>query len=133
MTYLLDTNICVFWVRGNGAIRQKFDAVGMEECCISEATIFELRFGAENSKNPTKNHSVVDRFLIGLTILPIANVVMRYAKEKTRLRKLGTPLHDEFDLIIGVTAVEYGYMLVTDNTKPFERIENIQLENWLVR
>ena len=133
MTYLLDTNICIFWLRGNPVIRQKIDAVGRKRCFISQITVFELRFGAENSDDPVKSHGAVDKFLQGLTIIPIEIVVMRYASEKTRLRKLGTPLHDEFDLLIGVTAVEYNHILVTDNTKHFEKIENIQLENWILR
>lgn len=133
MTYLLDTNICIFWLRSNSVVRRRFDNVGMNACCISQVTVFELRYGAENSDNATKSHLDLDRFLQGLSIIPIDNIVMRYAKEKTRLRKLGIPLHDEFDMIIGVTAVEYNYTLVTDNTKHFERIENIHLENWLTR
>ncbi len=133
MPYLLDTNICVFYLRGVPSIRQKLHDIGREACVISEVVIFELRFGAENSADPAVGHQLIDDFLEGLEVVPIANVVMRYAKEKTRLRKLGTPLHDEFDLIIGVTAVEHDYTLVTDNTKHFNRIENIQLENWLPR
>ncbi len=42
-------------------------------------------------------------------------------------------MHDEFDLLIGVTAVEHELILVTDNTKDFVHIEGIALENWFVR
>lgn len=114
-------------------MRQKLDALGMKACCISQVTVLELRFGAENSDNPAKSHTDLDSFLQGLSVLPIDNLVMRYAKEKTRLRKLGILLHDEFDLLIGVTAVEYNCILATDNTKHFARIENIQPENRLTR
>lgn len=133
MAYLLDTNICVFYLRGNVAVGRKLHAVGRRACAVSEVTLFELRYGAENSDDPVEGHRRIDRFLRGLEIVPVVDAVMRYAKEKTRLRKLGIPLHDEFDLLIGVTAVEYNHILVTDNTKHFERIEHIQLENWLVR
>lgn len=57
----------------------------------------------------------------------------RYAKEKVRLKRLGKPMHDEFDLLIGVTAVENELMLVTDNTKDFDRIKGIKMENWVKR
>lgn len=133
MTYLLDTNICVFWLRSNASVRQRFDEAGINSYCISQVTVFELRFGAENSDNPSKSHSDLDNFLQGLSVISLDNIEMHYAKEKARLRKLGIPLHDEFDLIIGATAVEHNYILVTDNTKHFNRIENIQLENWLSR
>ena len=58
---------------------------------------------------------------------------MQYAKEKVRLRKIGKILHDEFDLLIGVTSVVNKLTLVTDNIKDMERIEGIKIENWFVR
>lgn len=42
-------------------------------------------------------------------------------------------MHDEFDLLIGVTAVENNLLLVTDNVSDFERIDGIQIENWFQR
>jgi tRNA(fMet)-specific endonuclease VapC len=47
-----------------------------------------------------------------------------------RLRKLGKPINDEFDLLIGVTAIENKLILVTDNVKDFKRLEGIKIENW---
>ena len=133
MQYLLDTNICVFFLRGklnlNELIRQK----GRENCFISEITVIELRYGAENSDNPTKSQKSVDAFLSGLSIIPIFGSIKRYAKEKVRLRKIGKPMHDEFDLLIGVTAVENKLTLVTDNVKDFERLDGVKIENWFKR
>lgn len=42
-------------------------------------------------------------------------------------------MHDEFDLLIGITAIENKLTLVTDNTKHFERLDGIKIENWFVR
>jgi len=42
-------------------------------------------------------------------------------------------MHDEFDLIIGVTALENRLTLVTDNVKDFKYIENLKIENWFVK
>ena len=42
-------------------------------------------------------------------------------------------MHDEFDLLIGVTAVEHKLTLVTDNVKDFERLEGLKIENWFKR
>lgn len=42
-------------------------------------------------------------------------------------------MHDEFDLLIGVTAVENDLIMVTDNTKDFSHIKGIKLENWIKR
>jgi len=133
MQYLLDTSICVFYLRGKLDLTTIIREKGKKNFYISEITVAELRFGAENSDNPKKSHKAVDDFVGGLFIVPIFGAIGRYAKEKVRLRKSGTPLHDEFDLLIGVTAIEYGLTLVTDNIKHFEKLENIQIENWYSR
>ena len=130
MPYLLDTSICVFFLRGKLDLDKTMKEKGRENCYISEITVFELRFGAENSDNPVKSHKAVDDFISGLSIIPIYGCIKRYAKEKVRLRKMGKPMHDEFDLLIGVTAVENKLTLVTDNIRDFENIENIKIENW---
>ena len=52
-----------------------------------------------------------------------------YAKEKARLRKIGTPI-DDFDLLIGVTSVTHNLTLVTNNSNHFKRIKDIALEDW---
>ena len=133
MQYLLDTNTCVFFLRGKLDLDELIKQKGRENCFISEITVFELRFGAENSEDISKSNKAVDNFIKGLTIIPIYGSVKRYAKEKVRLRKIGKPINDEFDLLIGVTSVENKLTLVTDNTKDFERIEGIKTENWFKR
>ena len=52
MQYLLDTNTCVFFLRGKLNLDDIIRDRGRENCFISEITILELRFGAENSDNP---------------------------------------------------------------------------------
>jgi len=133
MQYLLDTNICVFFLRGKLNLDELVKQKGRENCFISEITVFELRYGAENSDNPTISHKAVDAFVGGLTIVPIFGLIKRYAKEKVRLRKIGKPMHDEFDLLIGITAIENRLTLVTDNIKDFERLDGIKIENWFKR
>lgn len=130
MQYLLDTNICVFFLRGKFKLDEIIKQKGKENCFISEITVFELRFGAENSENPSKSHKAVDSFVSGISVIPIYSSIKKYAKEKVRLRKMGKPMHDEFDLLIGVTAVENKLTLVTDNGKDFQNIEGIKIENW---
>jgi len=133
MQYLLDTSICVFFLRGKLDLDKIFREKGRENCYISEVTILELRFGAENSNNPKESHKAVDIFIKGLSIVPIVSCIELYAKEKTRLRKIGKPLNDEFDLLIGVTAISNQLILVTDNVKHFELLQGIKIENWFSR
>ncbi len=133
MQYLLDTNICVFFLRGKLDLDELIKQKGRENCFISEITVLELRYGAENSDNPPRSHKAVDAFVNGLSIIPIFGSIKRYAKEKVRLRKIGKPIHDEFDLLIGVTSIENKLTLVTDNSKDFELLNGIKLDNWFKR
>ncbi|AGC78271.1 putative DNA binding protein [Nonlabens dokdonensis DSW-6] len=61
----------------------------MDDCAISEITLAELMFGAENSSNPKKNFKIIDSFSEQIRILPIFNAIQIYASEKVRLRKKG--------------------------------------------
>ncbi len=128
-TYLLDTNICIFFTKGNRAVLDKFEAIGLERCRISEITIAELLFGAENSTDPGRNKAMFKMFLRDMVVIPISPCIPVFAVEKARLRKVGQPLPD-FDLLIGATAVHHSLTLVTNNTKHFQRIQGIQMEDW---
>ena len=130
--YLLDTNIVIHLFRGQFNLVDKFRKIDLQDCAISEITLAELIFGAENSSNPEKKQKIIDAFLEQIKILPIFNTIPIYAKEKVRLRKKGIMISD-FDLFIGTTAVANKLTIVTENTKEFERISNIEIENWVHR
>ncbi len=132
MDYLLDTNICIHFFRGKFGVTEKFEVAKAENCAISEITLAELVFGAEKSMNPTKNHQLIEQFIEIVTILPIFDSILKYGKEKARLRNAGIMISD-FDLLIGCTAVEYDLIMVTENASEFERISGIKLENWVDR
>ena len=132
MKYLLDSNICIHFFRGKFNVFEKLNEVGIENCAISEITLAELVFGAEKSNNPKKNHKLIEKFVSQLTILPIFDAIPIYGKEKARLQNEGKLISD-FDLLIGCTSVENDLILVTENVKDFERIDRIQIENWVIR
>lgn len=132
MKYLLDSNICIHFFRGKYGILEKLNEVGIENCAISEITLAELVFGAEKSINPKKNHKIIEQFINQLTILPIFDAILNYGKEKVRLQSIGRMISD-FDLLIGCTAIENKLIMVTENTKEFERIDKIKIENWVKR
>lgn len=132
MKYLLDTNICILFLRGKFGMIEKFQEIGTENFAISEVTFAELVFGAENSTNPQKNLELIEVFTNQILILPIFSAIYIYGKEKARLRSIGLMISD-FDLLIGCTAVDKGLIMVTENRKEFERISGIQLENWVKR
>ena len=133
MQYLLDTSICIFYLRGKLDLASLIRERGRENFFIPEIAIIELRFGAENSANPEKAHKAVDEFIDGLSIVPVYGAIRRYAREKVRLRRFGTPLNDEFDLLIGATEIHHDLVLITDNIKHFALLEGIKVENWYHR
>ena len=132
MQYLLDTNICVFILRQKYGVGERMLQAGVSNCFISELTYAELLYGAECSDNPEKNKALIDRFLSRIRVIPIKEAIPLFAKEKARLRKGGT-LVEDFDLLIGTTAVKEGLTIVTENTRHFQNIDGIQLDNWVVR
>lgn len=132
MQYLLDTNICIHFFKGKYDLIDKLEKIGLLNCAISEITLAELVFGAENSTSTKKNHTVIEEFVDYISVLPIYNSIYLYGKEKARLRKKGTMVSD-FDLLIGCTAVENDLIMVTENIREFERISKIKLENWIDR
>lgn len=129
--YLLDTNICVFLLRGKFDISSHIVRVGIENCCISEITVAELLYGAECSSDVDGNLSSVKDFCNDIEIIPISESFEIYASQKARLRRQGL-LIDDFDLLIGCAAIKYGMILVSDNTKHFDRLP-INIENWVRR
>lgn len=134
--YLLDMNICVEILRGNRSVRAKLAKVNPKECAISEITVLELMIGEELAKKKSPQKYIdqhLDAFIKEIKVLPISGSFSFAAKEKARLQLAGTPMHNNFDLLIGCTAVVNGLTMVTDNTKDFKRISNIKLENWLER
>jgi tRNA(fMet)-specific endonuclease VapC len=88
---------------------------------------------ALKSNNPEESFKGVDAFIQGLEILPIFAFAKLYAKEKARFQKIGKPVNDEFDLIIGVTAKYYDLILVTENIKDLQNFENLKFQNWIKR
>jgi tRNA(fMet)-specific endonuclease VapC len=132
MKFLLDSNICIHFLRGKYNIIEKLNEVGIDNCAISEITLAELVFGAEKSDNPKKNHKLIEKFIGQLSILPIFDAIHTYGKEKARLQSEGKMISD-FDLLIGCTSIENDLIMVTENIKEFDRIKGIRIENWVKR
>ena len=102
--YLLDTNICIFFLKGKYDLNEKLEQVKLENCCISEVTLAELKYGPECSDRHADNRKMIDDFAKEITIIPIFNSLDVYAREKTKLRRTGK-LIDDFDILIGATAM----------------------------
>ena len=129
MDYLLDTNICIYFLKGRFGLVEKIDSIGFENLFISEITVAELKYGVEKSATPDKNRPVINELIERFKQLPIYGALDVYAKEKARLKKAGS-IVDDLDLLIGATAIENNMVLVTNNEKHFVRLQDIKVENW---
>ncbi len=130
--YLLDTCICVFLFRQKYGVAERLSQLNPAQCYVSEVTLAELRYGAYKSDRVEENLELIDELAERVNIVPFAESIDFFAKEKNRLRAQGTPIED-FDLLIAAAAVQSGAVLVTDNTKHFIHIEGLTLENWIAR
>ena len=130
MDYLLDTNICIYFFKGQFGLKDKIKSIGFKNFSISEITLAELIYGAEKSQRKTQNIKVVENFAEKISIIPIFDCIRVYGKEKARLRSKGTIISD-LDLFIGATAIVNNMVMVTRNVREFERLENIKIENWI--
>lgn len=131
MTYMLDTNICIYAIKHHPPqveeiMKQKLDA-GL---CISAITLAELEHGVQNSRQAGKNEEALLKFLTVLQVLPFDDsAAIEYGKIQAYLRKKGTPIGTADTMIAGHARSE-GLILVTNNVREFERVPDLRLENW---
>jgi predicted nucleic acid-binding protein len=131
MTYLLDTNICIYFLKRHSGIINRFAQCLDDEIAISIITLAELQFGAHNSIQVENNIKRIKFFLERVQLLDLTpKTTDIFARIKALLRKSGNII-DDFDILIGATAIENNLTLVTDNERHFSRIEKIRMVNWL--
>ncbi|MBG1243781.1 type II toxin-antitoxin system VapC family toxin [Nostoc sp. NZL] len=130
MNYLLDTDTCIYWLKGRQPVRDKLLAVGWDEVCICVITAAELYYGAYNSNRVSENLSNAEDFIQNLPVVPLTDPALKkYGELKAQLRRIGQTIA-EFDLLIASVALAENYTLVTNNTRHYERINGLKLENW---
>ena len=87
--YLLDTCICVFLFRQKYGIAEKLSKLNPEQCYISEITIAELKYGAYKSNRIDENLQLIDELVAAVNVVPFAESIDVFAKEKVRLMSQG--------------------------------------------
>jgi tRNA(fMet)-specific endonuclease VapC len=126
--FMLDTNICIYVIKGRpSTLTQRFDDLA-GELCISTITLAELLYGAENWRAP--NFRTVEQFVSRLDVLPFdPSAAAHYGQIRAALRRAGRPagIHD---MLIGAHARSEGLVLVTNNVSEFARMPGLRIENW---
>jgi tRNA(fMet)-specific endonuclease VapC len=136
MPFLLDTNIVIALVNGTSAAAQtRLRQVHNRghAVYISSVVLFEMRFGAERSGNPARNHGFLDNFLAA-TPLVGADFDPDDASEAGRIRselaRAATPI-GPYDVLFAAQARARGLTAVTDNLREFQCVSGLAVENWL--
>ena len=130
MKYLLDTDICIYWLKGKATVRAKIEQIDRSDIAICVITATELYFGAYNSNKIEQNLKTAENFIQSITVLPLSNdTLKKFGQLKAQFRKAGTPVAD-FDLLIASVAIAKNLILVTNNTRHYQRITGLNLDNW---
>ncbi len=133
MEYSLDTNILSYFIRGRhpGLNARVVDAIEREEAGLSAIVRAEMRFGQSGMPLDDKRRRAIDLLLDQLPTLPwTAAAADAYGPLKKHLQSNGQPI-GELDTQIGAHALAEGLILVTHNTRHFERIPGLKLEDWI--
>ena len=130
MSYLIDTNIIIYSIKGNPIVQNNFLKNENIPKSISVITYGELLFGAKKSQNYEKNIAMVYRIKELFPIIEVDRAIIEaFSELKANLQKSGSSI-DDFDLLIASTALTMNSILVTNNEKHFNRIKGLKIENW---
>ncbi len=130
MKYLLDTDICIYWLKGRNSVRDRINQVGQGEIGICDITVAELYFGVYNSSKIEKNLITAENFIRSLPVISLSiGALKKFGQLKAKLRQLGTPVAD-FDFLIASVAITEDLILIGNNTRYYQRIPSLELENW---
>ena len=130
--FILDTDIIIYNLKGNEAIKRNLQDHLENPMKICVITLMELYFGAYKSKKITGNLSKIRAIENAFEIISVNNECAEiFGMLKASLKKSGTLL-DDFDLIIASCAMTNNLTLVTNSTKHFGRIDGLKLTNWTV-
>ncbi len=127
MRYLLDTDIVSYLVRGNRDVAGRLVQVGVQ-CAISAVTLMELRSWEPSSKQ------IGELIESAIEHLPVVDFDKPAAELTARIRRdlrAGGKGYSTSDIMIAATAIANNLILVSNNSKDFESIKNLNLENWL--
>ena len=130
VTYLLDTNICIYVINARpAAVLARFMAHEADGIGISVITASELLWGAHKSGS-ARNIAALEKFMGPLAVLDYTlECARRYGELRAWLDRQGTPI-GPLDQQIAAHALALDVTLVTNNTREFERVPGLRLQNW---
>ncbi len=131
MKYMLDTNICIYTIKHKPPeVIKAFLRHEPDDMCISTITYGELMHGVEKSQAVERNRAAITLFLSAISILPFdSEAAEEYGAVRADLERKGTPI-GPMDMLIAGHARSRGLILVTNNTREFFRVNELEVEDW---
>ncbi|HGF7153709.1 TPA: type II toxin-antitoxin system VapC family toxin [Vibrio mimicus] len=134
LNYMLDTCICSFIMREQPtSVLEKLQEIVSKRhrVVISVVTYQEMQYGLLGKKASPKHAVLVEEFLKRVdAILPFDKAAADAAiNVKRDLMQKGTPIGNN-DTAIAGHAMATGCILVTNNTREFQRVSGLKLEDW---
>jgi tRNA(fMet)-specific endonuclease VapC len=131
LTYMLDTNICIYVMRNYPLdLLEKLNALA-EQLCISSISLGELHYGAENSARRADNLMAIEHFVARLDVLAFeSKAAAHYGQLRAELERAGTPCGPH-DMQIGGHARSEGLIVVTNHAREFSQMPGVRTENWV--
>ena len=128
--FILDTDTCIYWLKGYERIEKKIIQTGLANILITVITECELYYGVFKSAKKEKNLSVVKELKKKIqTLHTTEGISYTYGKLKSELENRGQTI-DDADLMIASIALSNNATLVTNNIEHFKRIPGLKIENW---
>lgn len=131
MKYLVDTNILIYLMNSKSLkLQKKFTSRSIEEFCVSSITVAELIYGARKSKNIEKNLNAAIKILSPFTIKDFTSMdAFEYGDIRADLELRGKVIGAN-DLLIAAQARRQNLVVLTANTKEYERVKGLNVKNW---
>lgn len=130
MAYLLDTNTLIYLFKNMGKVRQHMAQYKDTDLRLCTPVMWELLTGAFKAQSPSSQLARLKEMENRFTVLPFDLDSARHAAQtRAHLERLGTPIGNVDTLISGI-ALAQDLTLVTRNTREFERVPGLRVENW---
>lgn len=130
MVYVLDTNTLIYFFKGMGNVAKSLLDKPPQNIAIPTIVVYELNVGIAKSDSPEKRMAQLRDLIAIVNVMPFGNDEAACAATvRAVLEKQGCPI-GPYDVLIAGTTMACKGVLVTHNTKEFERIEALKLEDW---
>jgi len=128
--YLLDTNTLIYFFKRQGKVEQHLKTIPKSQIHVPAVVWFELEYGLLRSSKPEQRRQLLQLTQNTYGSVPFDQACAKVcAGIKHALQTAGTPI-GHYDLLIAGTALANNFTVVTRNTREFERVPGLKIENW---